>query len=128
MLLLRRVDGEVRLLPWVGDAGHGIDAGACVPIDVAPDDDLAVLMSQCAVRLPVSMCRPDRIDHLIKVLEEGCIDDAWAWQDSPWLAGRLAVILDEETIGGEAQWQATVEDFDVRYTPNSGLKVSREWK
>ena len=128
VLLLRRVGDEVRLLPWVGDTRHGIDAGACVPIDVAPDDDLAVLMSQCAVRLPVSMCRPDRIDHLIKVLEERCIDDVWAWQDSPWLAGRLAVILDEETIGGEAQWQATVEDFDVRYTPNSGLKVSREWK
>ncbi|RSX58168.1 CRISPR-associated endonuclease Cas3'' [Bifidobacterium samirii] len=126
VLLLRRTGDDLRLLPWIGDERHGIDSGARVPTDIAPDDDLAVLISQCAVRLPVSMCRPDRIDYLITVLERDCIDDIWAWQDSPWLAGRLAIILDEETIGGRSHWHATVEGFDVRYSPESGLAVSGE--
>ena len=124
VLLLRRIDGEVRLLPWVGDARRGIEAGARVPVAAAPDDDLAVLVSRCAVRLPVSMCRPDRIDHLIDVLEQGCFDDVWVWRESPWLAGRLAVILDEETGDGGTIWHTTVDGFDMRYDPDAGLTVA----
>lgn len=45
------------------------------------------------------MCLPDKIDSLIAALEDGCASEAACWQESPWLAGKLALFLHEEENG-----------------------------
>ncbi|PST47175.1 CRISPR-associated endonuclease Cas3'' [Bifidobacterium callitrichos] len=122
VMLLREDDGGiVRLLPWVGSARHGIEPGATVPTHETPDDRLAMLMSQCSVRLPANMNHSGGVDALIAALEGGCDRETEMWQDSPWLAGRLAVLLHD---GGES-FSAEVNGFDVRYSREKGLAVER---
>ncbi|MCH9276908.1 CRISPR-associated endonuclease Cas3'' [Bifidobacterium amazonense] len=125
VMLLRRCDDGVRLLPWVGDARHGIEPGDVVPTDTVPDDRLALLVSQCSVRLPASMCGygGKDLDSLIAALEQGCGNETMMWNDSPWLAGHLAVFLEDDGDGGLA---TAVSGFWVRYDRRAGLCVERE--
>ena len=95
VMLLREDDGEVRLLPWVGDARTGVEDGAIISTEAIPDDAVARVAAQCSVRLPMGLCMPDRIDALIAALEDGCAAEAACWQESPWLAGKLALFLHE---------------------------------
>ncbi|MBT1182145.1 CRISPR-associated endonuclease Cas3'' [Bifidobacterium sp. CP2] len=125
VMLLRRRDDSIRLLPWVGDARHGIEPGAEVPTNSVPDDRLALLISQCSVRLPIAMSGygGKGIDGLIKELELGCVDETMVWRDSPWLAGKLAVFLEEEADGG---LRTSLNGYVVRYDRRAGLYVERE--
>ena len=99
VMLLREDDGEVCLLPWVGNRRTGVEKGAVVPTAVTPDDAVAKVAAQCSVRLPMGLCMPDKIDALIAALEDGCADEAACWQESPWLAGKLALFLHEGENG-----------------------------
>lgn len=65
VMLLRRCGDVIRLLPWIGDLSHGIDPGAEVPTASMPNDRMALLVSQCSVRLPVKMGRGKALDVLI---------------------------------------------------------------
>lgn len=47
----------------------------------------------------MGLCLPDKIDSLIAALEDGCVSEAACWQESPWLAGKLALFLHEEENG-----------------------------
>ena len=96
VMLLCKHDGEACLLPWVGDKRNGIERGAVIPADTVPCDDVAKVAAQCSVRLPVALCAYGRIDSLIAALEEGCGTEAAYWQESPWLAGKLALFLHED--------------------------------
>ncbi|NEG79211.1 CRISPR-associated endonuclease Cas3'' [Bifidobacterium avesanii] len=122
VMLLRRCGETVRLLPWIGDPSHGIELGAEVPTGSIPDDRLALLVSQCSVRLPAKMSGYDRIDALIDELERGCGDETLLWADSPWLAGRLTLFLEED---GDGVLHARVNGFDVSYSRVGGLGVAK---
>ncbi|PLS27287.1 CRISPR-associated endonuclease Cas3'' [Bifidobacterium parmae] len=125
VMLLRRHGDSIRLLPWVEDARHGIGPGAEVPTDSVPDDRLALLISQCSVRLPITMSGygDEGIDALIRELELGCGDETMMWRESPWLAGKLAVFLEEEADSG---LRTSLNGFVVRYDRHAGLSVERE--
>ncbi|KAB7789971.1 CRISPR-associated helicase Cas3' [Bifidobacterium leontopitheci] len=122
VMLLRRCGETIRLLPWIGDPVHGIEPGAEVPTGSAPDDRLALLISQCSVRLPAKMSSYEKMDALIHDLEQGCGDETLLWSDSPWLSGRLALFLEES---GDGSLHACVNGFDVRYSRVGGLNVAK---
>ena len=100
VMLLSESNGEVRLLPWIGDKRTGVDEGAVIPTDDVPDDVVAKVAAQCSVRLPTNLCRrDDELAALIVALEDGCASEVSCWQKSPWLAGKLALFLHEGTEG-----------------------------
>ena len=63
------------------------------------------------------------IDALIGALEYGCGAETEMWRESPWLAGRLAVLLEDDGNGG---LMTSVNGFVVRYGRRAGLSVERE--
>ncbi|WP_058270088.1 CRISPR-associated endonuclease Cas3'' [Olsenella massiliensis] len=99
VLLLRQGADGVSLLPWVGDDRRGILPGASVPVHACPEPALARLVAQGCVRLPLSLCNPQKIDLLIRELEDKSGEIVSCWQDSPWLAGRIALLMREEKNG-----------------------------
>ena len=124
VLLFELRDGRVYLLPWIGDENHGVARGAEVPIDGVPSAAVARVAAQSAVRLPLSMCPPERLDGLIGELEDACGRYVGAWQESEWLAGRLALLLERE--GGESgAFTTAVYGHRVRYTRACGLEAER---
>ena len=108
LLGLRRVGGqeELRTLPSAPEA-----PGAMIPTDRAPDKKIARAMALSAVRLPLRLSNPHRIDQVIDELEKCVVP---AWQDDPQLRGQLFLLLDE----GRAQLADTV----LEYSPSTGLK------
>ena len=123
-LLVRKNDGHVCLLPWVGDEKSGVEKGQEISTAYEPDRTLSMVLAQCAVRLPLSLCRPQQLDRLIEELEDGCERWVATWQDVPALAGRLVLAIEE--VGGEpGVFEATVLDQCVRYTREEGLSTVR---
>ena len=124
VLLVSKKDGRVYLLPWVGDKKSGIERGQEVPAAYEPDRALSMVLAQCAVRLPLSLCRPQQLDRLIEELEDGCERWVAAWQGVPVLAGRLVLAM-EEAEGEPGVFEATVLGQRVRYTREEGLSTVR---
>lgn len=120
VLLLRESGHEVRLFPWVGNEEAGIERGAAVPTSVAPSRELAALVAQSAVRLPVELCRQDQIDALVAELEERCGDRVGAWQESEYLAGSLVLLMGEDEPG---VYSATLCGREVLYSRKDGLST-----
>ena len=123
VLLIRREGGRVRLLPWAGDDQSGVERGQEIPIAYEPDWALSMVLSQCAVRLPLSMCRLQQLDRLIEELEKGCGHWVAAWQCVPVLAGRLVLAM-EEVEGEPGAFETTVLDQCIRYTREEGLSTA----
>lgn len=123
VLLLRKCDDGIHLLPWVGDEHADVEKGSIVPTTVIPDDTVAKIAVQCAVRLPMGLCMPDRVDALIASLEEACADDVACWQDSPWLAGKLALFLHGDADGFVSD---ELCGYEIRYSRDTGLTYSRK--
>lgn len=124
VMLLCKHDGEACLLPWVGDKRNGIERGAVIPADTVPCDDVAKVAAQCSVRLPVALCAHGRIDALIAALEEGCGTEAAYWQESPWLAGKLALFLHEEE--GERLSSDELCGYMISYSRGGGLTYAKK--
>lgn len=124
VLLVSRKDGRIHLLPWVGDEKSGVERGQEVPTTYEPDWALSMVLAQCAVRLPLSLCRPQQLDRLIEELEDGCERWVVAWQNVPALAGRLVLAM-EEVEGEPGVFEATALDQCVRYTREEGLSTVR---
>ena len=120
VILLERRDGGLHLLPWVGAAEAGVKCGAEVPISYEPDEALASMMAQCAVRLPLAMSDPSGVDALIDKLEDICAPFVGAWQDSGWIAGKLFLPLENT---GRAL-EVAVGDWTVSYTREMGLSTA----
>ena len=124
VLLVSKKDGRAHLLPWVGDEKSSVERGQEIPTAYEPDWALSMALAQCAVRLPLALCRPQQLDRLIEELEDGC--ECWvaAWQDVPVLAGRLVLAM-EEVEGEPGVFEATVLGQTVRYTREDGLSTVR---
>ena len=125
VMLLRRIDGRIYLLPWIGDPKHGVEFGAEVPVDQVPESGVAKLAIQSSARLPLSICSMDRIGQLIEALEEMDSSFVGSWQESPWLQGQLALFLEDG--GGRLTAQLNLgEDgglWMVSYARVTGLTV-----
>ena len=124
VLLVSKNDGHVCLLPWVGDEKSGVERGREVPTAYEPDRVLSMVLAQCAVRLPLSLCRPQQLDRLIEELEDGCERWVAAWQNVSVLAGRLVLAM-EEVEDEPGVFEATVLDQCVRYAREDGLSTVR---
>jgi CRISPR-associated endonuclease/helicase Cas3 len=118
VLLLRKDGDDVRLLPWIGSEDAGVEKGAIIPTTSLPPSNVAKVAAQCAVRLPLSMCSVYDLDPLIGELEKGCGEKTMYWQDSPWLAGSLAVFMAENVDG---KYSAKIHGYDVWYEKRVGL-------
>lgn len=127
MLVCRHGDA-IQLLPWIGDDTHGVSCGASIPIESTPDTALAKMISRSSVRLPAKMCQRWDADALIDTLEEQCGNIVAQWQESPWLAGRLALVLTQDEASGEAAtaettYSACIDRWNVSYSRREGLSV-----
>ena len=122
VMALRLVDGEVRLLPWIGDPSGGVERGSVVRTDIVPSDQMARIAAQSTVRLPISLCNPSRMDALIDEIEK--MDGQWvgAWQESYWLAGRLALLFEEDESG---ELSVTLDGWKLTYTEREGLVTEK---
>ena len=123
VLLVSRKGGCVYLLPWVSDEKSGVERGQEVPTAYEPDWALSMVLAQCAVRLPLTLCRPQQLDKLIEELESGCERWVATWQGVPVLAGRLVLAM-EEAEGAPGVFEAEVLDQIVRYTREEGLSTA----
>ncbi|MDI9590263.1 MAG: CRISPR-associated helicase Cas3' [Acidobacteriota bacterium] len=112
-------NGKVHLLPWVGDADGGVRSGCEIPNDVIPPAGIARVAAQCTVRLPLAMCPLDKIDHLIDKLEKLDGPYVGAWQESPWLEGQLAILLEEDEGGALS---TTLCGWKLTYSREIGLE------
>jgi CRISPR-associated endonuclease/helicase Cas3 len=113
LVIQRRADGTLRTLPWLTRGRGGLD----LPTDSAPEFALARIVSSCGLRLPFHFSIPAVLDTAIEELEAECIP-AWQSKECHWLAGELILILDENC-------QTRLAGYDLRYTPDDGLEVTR---
>lgn len=122
VMALRLRHGKVYLLPWIGDVRHGVRPGAVVPTDGIPPARVAKAAVQSTLRLPLAVCPPNKIDDLIDELER--MDEPYAgwWQESPWLEGQLALLLEEDEDG---RLSADVLGWRLAYSRELGLTVDR---
>lgn len=109
VVVVQRVDGEVRLLPWATRYG-----GRAIPTEGRPDDAVAREVATCTVRLPVHVTGHGRGDRAVAALER-----SWhpGWQDSPWLSGQLVLELDGDL-------RATLPGTQLDYDRDRGLLVT----
>jgi CRISPR-associated helicase Cas3/CRISPR-associated endonuclease Cas3-HD len=114
IVVQRRADGTVVCL----DVPGGEHAGElAVPLMGAPDERVARTLAATTVRLPLSMTRSDRdFDATLRALEAAVHE---GWQQSHWLAGQLALHLDDG-------WTAQVGDWRVSYDVDLGLMATRD--
>lgn len=97
--------------------------GARRQIPYQPDDhdQTTRLMAGCTVSLPQELTNPGVWDQTIGELEANAITDQW--QDSRWLAGQLALVLDAGT--GSDPASTVLHDRLVTYDATRGLTVTR---
>lgn len=102
-------DGALRLLP-----GGFTGAGSEVPIEPT-DEPVARYLAACTVGLPMTLTNPRRWESTVTELESnGVADD---WQRSRWLAGQLALAVDQHG-------RATLNEHLVTYSSQRGLEVT----
>lgn len=120
VLLVEEIsEGEgISLLPWVA---QGADTGQELPLVEEPDPATSIRLANCAVRLPLSICPLDRLDECIEELEDRCWCYVGAWQESPWLAGRLLLPMRQ---AGDGSFETELMGQHIIYTKELGLAVS----
>ena len=74
-------------------------------------------IAQELIRLPNAVT-PD-IEQAINMLEENTVRAFPDWQESPWLKGSLAIVLDEHAKG-------KFNGYMLHYSTNTGLSYERE--
>jgi CRISPR-associated endonuclease/helicase Cas3 len=113
LVVQQQADGRVTTVPWLTEGRGGLE----VPTDAAPPARLARIVAACGLRLPYVYSIPSVLDRAIAELEANCFAE---WQDKEchWLAGELILLLNEDC-------QTRLAGFDLRYTPDNGLEVTR---
>ncbi len=121
VLLVRETeDGGIALMPWVGS--KDVPKGAQLPCDCEPERAAASLLLQCAVRLPLSICPLKDIDNVIHELEDKSWPYVSCWQQSPWLAGQLLLVMHQ---GENSEYQTELNGKVLEYSLHSGLATVR---
>lgn len=115
LVIERRPDGTLGLLPWIGN-GEPLPAGGL-------KEPLAALVAGCSLALPRSLSAPWKIEQTIKKLEADNLHDIpAAWQSSPWLRGELVLAMQRE---GDV-WVARIGGYRLEYDRENGLAATRE--
>ncbi|BDR52363.1 CRISPR-associated helicase/endonuclease Cas3 [Bombiscardovia nodaiensis] len=122
ILLANAEDGQARLLPWVGSDAYHIQPGELVETQSVPSIELAKLVAECTVRLPLIMGQGLALDKLIEELEDHCGDRTAAWQKSDWLSGQLVLFLDQES---QHVWSTEIHGYKLSYSQDTGLLAER---
>jgi len=112
ILVQRKSDDNIYFLPW-------IENGQLVATHETPSAQIARELARCKVRLPSVLCSAWNIDKTIKALERINAEELMEWQKSPWLAGELFVIVDDDLA-------ASLGGYKLRYSPLLGLSHSKE--
>lgn len=118
LLVRKRPDGGISLPPWVSN--KKVERGEELPTDFEPSREQSLLLAQCAVRLPLSVCPLPQIDACIEELERRSGVYVRCWQESPWLAGRLLLPMDEVEPG---ILEADLLGKHLRYTHREGFST-----
>ncbi|MET9219045.1 type I-E CRISPR-associated protein Cse1/CasA [Streptomyces sp. NPDC003300] len=114
LVIQRRSDGTLTTLPWLDKARGGLD----LPEHAVPQGRAARAAAASALNLPWHFSKSWVIDRTIRELEKFC-PAAWQVKESPWLAGELFLVLDEDR-------RARLVGAEVRYSPSDGLLVVPE--
>ena len=75
------------------------------------------IIAQQVIRLPVAVT--PNIDNSINNLETRTIERFRAWQQSIWLKGALALVLDE-------QQKTDFNGWNLSYSPKLGLRYEKQ--
>jgi CRISPR-associated helicase Cas3/CRISPR-associated endonuclease Cas3-HD len=103
VVLLREREGALFLPSWMPSSNTPVSGGA--------DDDLALGVLGCAVRLP-TWCTD----------AAGALTTPSEWSTSRWLSGSLVV---PATSTDDGTLHATVGSFELAYTQQEGLTMTR---
>ncbi|MEC3995563.1 type I-E CRISPR-associated protein Cse1/CasA [Actinacidiphila sp. DG2A-62] len=114
LVVQRRSDGTLRTLPWLDKGRGGLD----LPEHAVPTPAAARAAAASALNLPWHFSKPWAVDRTIRELE-AFGPGAWQVKESPWLAGELFLVLDEDG-------RARLGGHDIRYSPTDGLLVAPE--
>ncbi|MDR1321797.1 MAG: type I-E CRISPR-associated protein Cse1/CasA [Gracilibacteraceae bacterium] len=117
IVVQKKSNGRLYLLPWVDDESKGVRPGAEISTEYTPESDIARLAATCTVSLPLRLCNPGIIDKVIGTLERKAIDSGvGSWQESPLLRGFLPLILNENL-------KAEICGHAVEYSEEIGLSM-----
>lgn len=89
------------------------------PTNVTPSNDLGKSIARQRIRLPSILCAPWAIDKTIKELEQINMERLSEWQQSSWLKGDLALILDQNN-------SVVLNGFRLTYCADDGLIYEKE--
>ncbi|MFD4997814.1 type I-E CRISPR-associated protein Cse1/CasA [Streptomyces buecherae] len=114
VLVVRRMrDGRLTTVPWLSKGRGGLP----LPTDFAPERRAAEAVAASAISLPWQFTNSDvAISKTIDELERFVVP-AWQVKESPWLAGELILVLDEDC-------QTRLAGFRISYSRADGLRVS----
>lgn len=121
VMLARKTDGGgLALLPWIGN--EEVAYGSMLPTQYEPSYSESLLLAQCSTRLPLSVCPEKELDRCIDELEGQSSPYVAQWQESPWLAGRLILPMDEVR---PLLYEGALLGKRVRYSARDGLYAVR---
>jgi CRISPR-associated endonuclease/helicase Cas3 len=110
LVVQRDRDGGLLTPAWA--KGGGVQ----IPLDTAPDWDLARTVAACALRLPPALCRMDPVgDGVIRALERNRFA---SFDQHPLLSGQLVLVLDGDRTAVLHDGAAHVR---LSYEPTRGL-------
>lgn len=105
LVVVRRDLDTVTIPPWLARYG-----GQPIATEQTPSNELAKTVATCTLSLPADLSNLEVIDELEKR------NYFPGWQQSPWLAEQLVLVLDEAG-------NADVLDYRLHYDPDDGLEV-----
>ncbi|HAG14494.1 MAG TPA: hypothetical protein DCG49_11640 [Ruminococcus sp.] len=114
LLMMRTADGMLQFLPHQKE--H-----CTLDTHILPDDDICRKVAEQRLRLPAVFCQRYSMKQTISDLEIQCSDVMHTWSMSPWLHGKLLLILDESL-------SATIGKYRLTYDIKTGLHYESEAK
>lgn len=116
LVLWRDKDGQLRV-PVVARTHAGAPVPEGLPWGTSGTElSIAKAMATCTLSLPMQLTNDRLIDQVIDELER-CVD-ASGWQQSPWVAGQLVLVFNEDN-------RTTLAGLDLQYHPDEGLLITQ---
>jgi len=86
---------------------------------IKPSESDAKKISKQKIRLPIIFSLPGESSKIINELEKNTLAELSSWQESPWLAGELFLILNEDA-------KAELGKYEVKYSFEEGFVYSKK--